>query len=67
MGVQGLEKNRAGAKAHERWHITSTDLHPASSPEAGAGSSLGASRYAVAFHGFGGTGVYSSAAPRPTP
>jgi phage replication-related protein YjqB (UPF0714/DUF867 family) len=42
--------------AHERWHITSTDIHPASFPKLGRIISRGF-RYAVAFHGFGGSGV----------
>jgi phage replication-related protein YjqB (UPF0714/DUF867 family) len=42
--------------AHERWHITSTDIHPASFPKLGRIISRGF-RYAVAFHGFGESGV----------
>lgn len=45
-----------GDGAHERWHITSTDIHPASFPKLGRVISRGF-KYAVAFHGFGGTGV----------
>ena len=46
----------ANGDAHERWHITSTDIHPASFPKLGRIISRGY-RYAVAFHGFGGSGV----------
>jgi phage replication-related protein YjqB (UPF0714/DUF867 family) len=47
---------KQGGGAHERWHITSTDIHPASFPKLGQVISRGF-RYAVAFHGFGRTGV----------
>ena len=47
---------KQGSGAHERWHITSTDIHPASFPKLNRVISRGF-RYAVAFHGFGGTGV----------
>jgi phage replication-related protein YjqB (UPF0714/DUF867 family) len=47
---------KQGGGAHERWHITSTDIHPASFPKLNRVISRGF-RYAVAFHGFGGTGV----------
>jgi phage replication-related protein YjqB (UPF0714/DUF867 family) len=47
---------KQGGGAHERWHITSTDIHPASFPKLGRVISRGF-RYAVAFHGFGGTGI----------
>ena len=47
---------KQGGGAHERWHITSTDIHPASFPKLGRVISRGFG-YAVAFHGFGGTGV----------
>jgi phage replication-related protein YjqB (UPF0714/DUF867 family) len=53
VAVQGLEGGRG---AHERWHITSTDIHPTSFPKLGRVISrdLG---YAVAFHGFGREGI----------
>jgi phage replication-related protein YjqB (UPF0714/DUF867 family) len=47
---------KQGGGAHERWHITSTDIHPASFPKLNRVISRGF-KYAVAFHGFGGTGV----------
>jgi phage replication-related protein YjqB (UPF0714/DUF867 family) len=47
---------RQDEDAHERWHITSTDIHPASFPKLGRIISRGF-RYAVAFHGFGESGV----------
>jgi phage replication-related protein YjqB (UPF0714/DUF867 family) len=40
-----------GGGAHERWHITSTDLNPASFPLLGSVASRGFT-FAVAFHGF---------------
>ena len=46
----------ANGDAHERWHITATDIHPASFPKLGRIISRGF-RHAVAFHGFGGSGV----------
>jgi phage replication-related protein YjqB (UPF0714/DUF867 family) len=46
----------ANGDAHERWHITATDIHPASFPKLGRIISRGF-RYAVAFHGFGESGV----------
>jgi len=52
----GCKGWKQGGGAHERWHITSTDLHPASFPKLGRVISRGF-EYAVAFHGFGGTGV----------
>ncbi|HEX5913058.1 MAG TPA: poly-gamma-glutamate hydrolase family protein, partial [Rubrobacter sp.] len=47
---------KQGGGAHERWHITSTDIHPASFPKLSRVITRGF-RYAVAFHGYGGTGV----------
>ena len=47
---------KQGGGAHERWHITSTDIHPASFPKLGRVITRGF-RYAVAFHGFGGSGI----------
>ncbi len=46
----------ANGNAHERWHITATDINPASFPKLGRIISRGF-RYAVAFHGFGDSGV----------
>ena len=53
MAVQGLEGGRG---AHERWHITSTDIHPTSFPKLGRVISRDFG-YAVAFHGFGREGI----------
>jgi phage replication-related protein YjqB (UPF0714/DUF867 family) len=47
---------KRGGGAHERWHITSTDIHPKSFPKLDRVASRGFA-YAVAFHGFGGSGV----------
>jgi phage replication-related protein YjqB (UPF0714/DUF867 family) len=47
---------KQGGGAHERWHITSTDIHPASFPKLNRVISRGF-KYAVAFHGSGGMGV----------
>lgn len=46
----------ARGDAHERWHITSTDLHPASFPRLNRVVVRGFT-FAVAFHGFGRPGV----------
>ncbi len=53
-----------GGRAHDRWHITSTDIHPASFPR--LHRVIGRKfTFAVAFHGFGGTGVLiGGAAPQ---
>jgi phage replication-related protein YjqB (UPF0714/DUF867 family) len=42
--------------AHERWHITSVDLHPASFPRLNRIMARGFT-YAVAFHGLSGSGI----------
>jgi len=47
---------RPGGGAHERWHITSTDIDPASFPLL-ATIARRRFRHAVAFHGFNGAGV----------
>ncbi|CAA9423471.1 MAG: hypothetical protein AVDCRST_MAG78-1201 [uncultured Rubrobacteraceae bacterium] len=47
---------KQGGGAHDRWHITSTDIHPASFPRLNRVISRGF-RYAVAFHGFGQQGI----------
>jgi phage replication-related protein YjqB (UPF0714/DUF867 family) len=47
---------RDGAGAGRRFHITSTDIHPASFPALGSVMGRGF-RYAVAFHGFRDEGV----------
>jgi len=47
---------KQGGGPHERWHITSTDIHEASFPRLKKVISRDF-KYAVAFHGFGGTGV----------
>jgi phage replication-related protein YjqB (UPF0714/DUF867 family) len=46
----------ANGDAHGRWHITATDINPASFPKLGRIISRGF-RYAVAFHGFSESGV----------
>jgi phage replication-related protein YjqB (UPF0714/DUF867 family) len=43
---------KQGGGAHVRWHITSTDIHPANFPKLGRVVSRGF-QYAVAFHGSG--------------
>jgi phage replication-related protein YjqB (UPF0714/DUF867 family) len=47
---------RPGGGAYDRWHVTSTDIHPASFPGLGriADRSF---EYAVSFHGYGGDGI----------
>ncbi len=47
---------KPGGGAHERWHITSTDIHPASFPLLGRVIRRGF-RHAVAFHGFAGSEI----------
>jgi phage replication-related protein YjqB (UPF0714/DUF867 family) len=47
---------RPGGGAHERWHITSTDIDPGSFPLL-ATIARRRFRHAVAFHGFTGSGV----------
>ena len=47
---------KRGGDAHERWHITSTDIHEASFPLLKKVISRDF-QYAVAFHGFGRRGV----------
>ena len=47
---------KQGGGAHERWHITSTDIHPTSFPKLGRVISQDFG-YAVAFHGFGREGI----------
>jgi phage replication-related protein YjqB (UPF0714/DUF867 family) len=47
---------KQGGGAHERCHITSTDIHPASFPKLGRVISRNFG-YAVAFHGFGREGI----------
>lgn len=45
-----------GGGAYDRWHVTSTALHPRSFPEL-AGIADGGFAHAVSFHGFSGSGV----------
>ena len=47
---------RIGGGTHDRWHVTSTAIHPASFPELAQITGVGYSR-AVAFHGMASPGV----------
>lgn len=47
---------RPGGGAYERWHVTSTDIHPASFPGLGRIANHGFEN-AVSFHGFSGDGI----------
>lgn len=47
---------RQGGGSFDRWHITSTDIHPQSYPILGSIADRGF-EYAVSFHGFDGDGI----------
>lgn len=47
---------RPGGGAYERWHVTSTDIEPASYPELGTIADR-EFEHAVSFHGFSGDGI----------
>lgn len=51
---RGLGFHREGS--FDRWHITSTDIHPQSYPALGSIADRGF-EYAVSFHGFDGDGI----------